>query len=73
MMLTPRIIAESPGMRTTENQVEVRFKGTYAKMTMTEETEVFHGSSNVFADLGIPDAEKLLAKAEFARQVAGGC
>ena len=27
---------------------------------MTEETEVFHGSSNVFADLGLPDAEELL-------------
>jgi predicted XRE-type DNA-binding protein len=36
---------------------------------MTEETEVFHGSSNVFADLGLPDAEELLAKAELARQI----
>jgi predicted XRE-type DNA-binding protein len=36
---------------------------------MIEETEVFHGSSNVLADLGLSDAEELLAKAEFARQI----
>ncbi|CAA9338548.1 MAG: hypothetical protein AVDCRST_MAG68-2906 [uncultured Gemmatimonadetes bacterium] len=32
--------------------------------------EVSEGSDNVFADLGLPDAEALLAKAELARQVA---
>jgi predicted XRE-type DNA-binding protein len=36
---------------------------------MNEETEVFHGSGNVFADLGLPDAEERLAKAELARQI----
>ena len=36
---------------------------------MIEETELFRGSSNVFADLGLPDAEELLAKAELARQI----
>ena len=37
--------------------------------TISEKTEVFHGSGNVFADLGLPDAEELLAKAELARQI----
>jgi len=32
--------------------------------------EVTEGSANVFADLGLPDADALLAKAELARQVA---
>ncbi|HEX8359727.1 MAG TPA: helix-turn-helix transcriptional regulator [Longimicrobium sp.] len=32
--------------------------------------EVTEGSDNVFADLGLPDAESLLAKAELALQVA---
>ena len=36
---------------------------------MNEETEVYHGSGNVFADLGLPDAEERLAKAELARQI----
>ena len=36
---------------------------------MDEQAEVFHGSSNVFADLGLPDAEEFLAKAELARQI----
>ncbi len=36
---------------------------------MNEKHEVFHGSSNVFADLGLPDAEELLAKSELARQI----
>jgi predicted XRE-type DNA-binding protein len=36
---------------------------------MSEEIEVFHGSSNVFADLGLPDAEEMLAKAELSRQI----
>ena len=31
--------------------------------------EVTEGSDNVFADLGLPDAEALLAKAELARQI----
>ena len=31
--------------------------------------EVTEGSNNVFADLGLPDAESLLAKAELARQI----
>jgi hypothetical protein len=32
--------------------------------------EVTEGSDNVFADLGLPDAEALLAKAELARQIS---
>jgi hypothetical protein len=32
--------------------------------------EVTEGSDNVFADLGLPDAEALLAKAELARQLS---
>lgn len=36
---------------------------------MKEEIEVYHGSDNVFADLGLPHAEERLAKAELARQV----
>ena len=33
---------------------------------MSEKTEVYHGSGNVFADLGLPDPEERLAKAELA-------
>ena len=36
---------------------------------MNEENEVFTGSNNVFADLALPDAEEMLAKAELARQI----
>ena len=36
---------------------------------MKEEMEVYHGSGNVFADLGLPDSEERLAKAELARQI----
>lgn len=36
---------------------------------MNEEKEIYHGSGNVFADLGLPDAEERLAKAELARQI----
>jgi predicted XRE-type DNA-binding protein len=34
-----------------------------------EETKIYHGSGNVFADLGLPDAKERLAKAELARQI----
>jgi predicted XRE-type DNA-binding protein len=36
---------------------------------MNEQIEMYHGSGNVFADLGLPDPEQLLAKAELARQI----
>lgn len=36
---------------------------------MKEEIEVYHGSGNVFADLELPDAEEMLAKAELTRQI----
>ena len=36
---------------------------------MNEETEVYHGSGNLFADLGLPDAQERLAKEELARQI----
>jgi predicted XRE-type DNA-binding protein len=32
-------------------------------MTAPEEIEVFEGSGNIFADLGLPDADELYAKA----------
>jgi len=38
---------------------------------MNRENEVFHGSDNVFADLGLPDAQDMLVKAELARQILG--
>ena len=36
---------------------------------MKEEIEVYHSSGNVFADLELPDAEEMQAKAELARQI----
>jgi predicted XRE-type DNA-binding protein len=36
---------------------------------MKEEIEVYHGSGKVFADLELPDAEEMQAKAELARQI----
>jgi predicted XRE-type DNA-binding protein len=36
---------------------------------MEEQIEVYHGSNNIFADLGLVDAEEMLAKAELARQI----
>jgi predicted XRE-type DNA-binding protein len=33
---------------------------------MTEEIHITEGSGNVFADLGLPDADELLAKADLA-------
>lgn len=36
---------------------------------MSDEIEVYPSSGNVFADLGLPDAEELLARAELMRRV----
>jgi len=36
---------------------------------MKEEIEVYHDSSNVFDDLGLPNPDERLAKAELARQI----
>jgi len=36
---------------------------------MKEETEVYHGSRNVFVDMGLPDADERLAKANFSLQI----
>ena len=36
---------------------------------MTKRIRVTEGSGNVFADVGLPDPEEALAKAELARQV----
>jgi predicted XRE-type DNA-binding protein len=36
---------------------------------MAAKTQVIKGSGNVFADIGIPNPEEALAKAEIARQV----
>jgi predicted XRE-type DNA-binding protein len=37
---------------------------------MTEETQGFKSSDNVFADLGLPNADELLIKAELAHQIS---
>ena len=37
---------------------------------MSEPIEVFEGSGNVFADLGLPDAEERYAKAVISRLIA---
>jgi predicted XRE-type DNA-binding protein len=37
---------------------------------MTEEAKRFSSSSNVFADLGLPNADELLIKAELAHQIS---
>ncbi len=37
---------------------------------MTQEIEVYSGSGNVFADLGLPDADELLIKAQLADQIS---
>lgn len=37
---------------------------------MTEEMEVYSGSGNVFADLGLPNPDELLIKAELAHQIS---
>jgi len=34
------------------------------------EIEIIESSGNVFADLGLPDADELLAKAELVRQIS---
>ena len=39
-------------------------------MKQFRDVDVRPGSGNVFADLGLPDAEDRLAKAELARQIA---
>jgi predicted XRE-type DNA-binding protein len=37
---------------------------------MTEATQGFKSSGNVFADLGLPNADELLIKAELAHQIS---
>lgn len=37
---------------------------------MSPDTKIEEGSGNVFADLGLPDAEELLSKAHLMRRVA---
>jgi predicted XRE-type DNA-binding protein len=36
---------------------------------MTQEIPIHEGSSNVFADLGLPNSEEILVKAELVRQL----
>ena len=36
---------------------------------MKEEIEVFQGSENVFVDMGLPDAEEMLVKAQLSFQI----
>lgn len=40
-------------------------------MTALDDTTITPSSGNVFADLGLPNAEERLAKAELARQIGG--
>jgi predicted XRE-type DNA-binding protein len=37
---------------------------------MTEDLQVYASSGNVFADLGLPNADELLIKAELAHQIS---
>jgi predicted XRE-type DNA-binding protein len=37
---------------------------------MTEELQGFKSSGNIFADLGLPNADELLIKAELAHQIS---
>ena len=37
---------------------------------MSADIEIVEGGANVFADLGLPDAEELLVKAQLALQIA---
>ncbi len=37
---------------------------------MKEEIEVYHGSDNVFADMGLPDAEEMLVKAQLSIKIS---
>ena len=39
-------------------------------MTQTEETEVTEGSANVYADLGMSNADEMLAKAQLVVKIA---
>jgi predicted XRE-type DNA-binding protein len=39
---------------------------------MTDDFSIEAGSGNVFADLGLPNPEERLTKAELAMQIAGG-
>lgn len=39
------------------------------KKSLSEETEITIGSGNIFADLGIPDPEEHLAKAQLTSQI----
>lgn len=36
---------------------------------MKEEIEVYRGSDNVFADMGLPDAEEMLVKAQLSSKI----
>ncbi len=36
---------------------------------MEEEIEVYHSCGNVFADMGLPDAEEMLVKAQLSIQI----
>jgi len=51
--------------------MSTRTKAAARRKTRRDATEQVHpGGENVFADLGLPDADERLAKAELARQIA---
>src|SRR5215207_5206119 len=47
-----------------------RQKGTKTRKTRASDEKVETGSGNVFADLGLPDAEERLLKAKLATRIA---
>ena len=45
------------------------FEGKGTEMSKARDTRVTRGSNNVFADLGLPDAQELLVKASLAHRI----
>src|SRR5215217_9566119 len=50
--------------------MKVRAKATKTKKRKARNEKIEHGSGNVFADMGIEDAEERLLKAELATKIA---
>ena len=59
--------AAGVGDSSSEGAIDMKSKLKQSKYRVNgEEVTVTHGSGNVFADLGLPDADDLLAKAKLA-------
>jgi len=50
--------------------MKAKTKGTKTKRVRVSREKIEMGSGNVFADLGLPDAEQLLLKAELTSRIA---